>query len=174
MKAIAEGFREVPIDELRRVLRYEPRTGKLFWKVRLCRSVPAGSEAGCVDPATGYIRVGVFGTVIYAHRIAWALHYGEWPDTILDHKNRCKINNRINNLRKATDSRNQANAARSKNASGYRGVFWHPVCKKWFAAIKRAGKSIHLGMFADPAEASAVYQAAAREIYGDFAYTVQS
>ncbi|OYD77979.1 UNVERIFIED_ORG: AP2 domain-containing protein [Burkholderia sp. CF145] len=174
MNPIGECFREVDIGELRRVLRYVPSTGKLFWKERLCRSVPAGSEAGGIDPTTGYLRVGVFGTIIYAHRIAWALHYGEWPDTILDHRDRCRTNNRIRNLRKADSSSNQANANRSSNASGYRGVYWHPVCKKWFSSIQKNGKTRHLGMFSDPVEAAAAYQAAAREMHGEFAYEGRS
>jgi hypothetical protein len=167
-------FREVEINELRRVLAYDPDTGVLTWKERLCRSVPAGSVAGAIDPATGYLRIGVFGTVIYAHRIAWALYYGEWPRSILDHRDHCKTNNRIANLRLADNSKNQVNASRKRNASGYRGVYWHPVCKKWFSSITEDGKTKHLGMFADPAEASAAYKEASRRIYGEFAYQVRS
>lgn len=164
-------LREVDIEELRRVLAYDPDTGVFTWKVRCCRSVPVGSVAGCIDPTTGYLRIGVFGTVIYAHRIAWAYTYGVWPSSLLDHRDTCKTNNRIKNLRLATQSQNSANVSRSGgNKSGYKGVFWHPIDKKWFAAIKKDGKSKHLGMFFDPKEASNAYQRAARELHGEFAY----
>lgn len=162
-------FREVDLDELRRLLSYDPDTGVITWKVKR-RSVPAGRAAGCIDKSTGYMRVCLFGSSIYAHRVAWALFYGEWPDTILDHRDHCKTNNRIKNLRKTDDSKNQTNARRARNASGHRGVFWHPVGKKWFAAIVANGKRVHLGMFANPDEAASAYRAAAREMHGEFAY----
>lgn len=163
-------FREVDIAELRRVLDYDPKTGVLTWKVRLCRGIPVGTVAGCIDPTTGYMRVGLFGTIIYAHRIAWALYYGTWPSTLLDHRDRCKTNNRIKNLRLATVAQNSANAKPTKNKSGYRGVFWHPN-GKWFAAITQHGKQRHLGMFSDPKEAHEAYERAARELHGEFAYS---
>ncbi|MGA7778576.1 MAG: HNH endonuclease [Paraburkholderia sp.] len=166
-------FRQVDIEALRRVLSYNPKTGVITWRVdRKGRSgiIPAGSVAGWVDPTTGYLRVGVLGTVIYAHRIAWTLYHGEWPVSILDHRDHCKTNNRIRNLRKADNSGNSANALRRSNASGYRGVYWHPVCKKWFASIRKGGKNRHLGMFKDPAKAAAAYQRAARQVHGEFAF----
>ena len=42
-------FREVEIEELRRLLRYEPKTGKLFWRIKPSPRIHAGAEAGCIS-----------------------------------------------------------------------------------------------------------------------------
>lgn len=47
--------------------------------------------------------------VVKAHRLAWALYYGEWPDNELDHINRNKLDNTITNLRLADRYINNGN-----------------------------------------------------------------
>ncbi|MFM0130023.1 HNH endonuclease [Paraburkholderia sediminicola] len=167
MKAIADGFRKVPIAALRLVLRYDPLTGKLYWRVKPSGQVSVGDEAGSIE-ASGHRRIGVFGEQILAHRIAFALYYGRWPASVLDHKDRNRDNNRIKNLREATNGRNRANA-RGTSKSGYRGVTIEKNGK--FRAEIRFEKKLHyLGVFDDPEEAAAVYQAAAYAMHGEFAF----
>lgn len=162
-------FREFDLAELRRVLRYDPHIGKPYWRVKPSPRIKAGAVAGCLSKSTGYILIKGFDVQICAHRVAWALYYGCWPSTLLDHRNRIKTDNRIKNLRPATIAQNSANSIRSPNKSGYRGVYREEGNKNWFASIKINGKNKNLGTFSDPKEAHEAYQRAARELHGEFA-----
>lgn len=103
------------------------------------------------------------GRTVYLHRFL----AGEDAATV-DHINGNGLDNRRGNLRSATVSENSRNRpAKRGNASGFKGVSRHR--SKWKATIAVAGRNIHLGTYADPAHAARVYDAAAREHYGEFA-----
>lgn len=90
----------------------------------------------------------------------------------IDHVNGDKLDNRRRNLRFATRSQNAMNKGKPKNnTSGFKGVSWYKKAKKWCARIKVNGKTIHLGLFAEIKIAARAYDAAARELHGEFAYT---
>lgn len=95
------------------------------------------------------------------------------PDHLLvDHIDRNGLNNTRSNLRLATKSQNMHNQGPSRrNRTGYKGVSWHQKYRRWFAQIKRNGKRVHLGSFTDPVEAARAYDAAARKLHGEFAWT---
>lgn len=57
------------------------------------------------------------------------------------------------------------------NTSGVKGVHWHKLTCKWAAVIKVRGKRFHLGLFTDMASAKAVYDAKAKELFGEFRRT---
>jgi hypothetical protein len=87
----------------------------------------------------------------------------------IDHADLDKVNNRIQNLRPATNSQNQANTKRRPtNRSGFKGVAWNTNAKLWKAGITVNGKNNHLGYFSTPEEAHEAYCAAAKMIFGDF------
>ena len=46
----------------------------------------------------GYLILKIKGKQFKAHRIAWLLNYGEFPKGEIDHINRCRTDNRIENL----------------------------------------------------------------------------
>lgn len=50
----------------------------------------------------GYLILKVKGKQFKAHRVAWLLNCGTFPNSELDHINRCKTDNRIENLREST------------------------------------------------------------------------
>lgn len=154
-------------DDVREHLRYEPDTGKLFWK----------DEAGSINQTNGYRYVKVRQRLRLAHRLIWAIYYGEEPPTgvLIDHINGDRQDNRIENLRLATYSQNSANAKlHTRNTSGFKGAA--KVVRKgkwtgrWQATITVQNKQLNLGSHFRTAEAAhAAYLKAAREHQGEFA-----
>ena len=87
----------------------------------------------------------------------------------VDHKNGDGLDNQKENLRQATNRQNQGNARnRSDNTSGYKGVYWSEQNKLWQAQIEFLGKHKHLGCFSSKVAAAKAYDAAAKEIFGEF------
>jgi len=183
--------KDLPSPEmLRKLLRYEPETGKLFWRERTpdmftateARSAAhscaqwnsrlAGKEAFTSDGGSGYLVGHIFDRRHSAHRIIWAMHTGAWPDKHIDHVDGDPSNNRIENLREATHTENAWNrGAQENNTSGYKGVYWHKHKQKWVARIYKNRKQHHLGYFTCPKEAHAAYCKAAKELHGEYANT---
>lgn len=64
--------------------------------IRDDRSNPSGS----LD-RDGYLIIKVKGKQYKAHRIVWLLHHGDFPNGEIDHINRIRTDNRIENLREA-------------------------------------------------------------------------
>lgn len=88
----------------------------------------------------------------------------------VDHRDHDGLNNQRSNLRVATGSQNNQNArARSAAKSPYKGVGWSSQRHKWQAKIRADGRNLHLGFFTSELEAAYVYDAAARELFGEFA-----
>lgn len=163
------------VKSLHQMLRYDPDTGCLFWLARPSHLfvVPeladawnrrfAGTRAGSVK-GNGYIQVCLSGTIVLAHRVAWALYYGDWPTGKLDHLNGDRTDNRIENLRIATDLENQRNLKRrSDNTSGHCGVFWNKNTLKWTAAVSVKGRQVYLGSFQELDDAVSARLRASRE-----------
>lgn len=150
---------------VRQLLVLDPDTGKMTWLKRdshwfkeglhgrqhianVWNSNFAGKEAFTAKNENGY-RIGtIFSRMVKAHRVAWALHYGEWPSKHLDHINGIVDDNRICNLRDVTNRENHRNAGMSKsNTSGVNGVGWCKQTGRWAAYIKVDRKFIRLGRF---------------------------
>lgn len=115
----------MPIEALRAILSYNPETGGLTWVVDRGSNfhrMKAGSIAGTVSKR-GYIIIKINGQFYKAHRLAWYLAAGVWPDPMLDidHINEAKGDNRLCNLRLVTRSENQKNIASKRT--------WHPQPK---------------------------------------------
>lgn len=174
-------------DVLRQLLRYEPETGKLWWKERgaewFSSSTGRPAEHACIawnaryanKPAftavniNGYLNGTFFNRTYLAHRLIWAIVYGQWPRDQIDHRDGDRTNNRIQNLREATMSENARNhSIRKDNTSGAKGVFWARREEKWAAQITTNGKHKFLGHFASKDEAIKAYASASLEFHGDF------
>jgi hypothetical protein len=138
-------------------LRYDPKTGK-FWR-----------KAGCKS-ANGYRQIRFQGRQFMEHRVAWFMHYGEWPKGQIDHINGKRDDNRIVNLRLATPSENLRNRKKPcNNTSGHKGVSWIKRYGHWQATIKFDGKNKNLGNFATREAAAEAYNQAALKYHGEFA-----
>lgn len=161
-------------QDLKKVLSYDKQTGKLTWLVDLGgRGERSGGEAGSLCKRSGYLRVTFCGKRFMAHRLAWMLETGEFPDQHIDHADRDRANNRWENLRLATPSQNLINSStRKDNTHGLKGVRLHKNKtgpKRWQAQIGIGRKTKSLGYHATAAEAYAAYQRAAKSLYGEFA-----
>lgn len=139
---------------------YEPETGAF---TRL-GGTPIGTRH-----CKGYVSIKLGGYECLAHRLAWYMTHGEAPDEI-DHKNRGRSDNRIDNLRPATRSQNGCNRGPQANStSGVSGVARNRQDTAWQAYIKLSGKRKHLGTFRDFGEAVAARKEAEAAMFGSFA-----
>lgn len=157
---------------LREYFSYCPRSGEIrVIKHRRC-GPPVGDLATCAD-GKGYLLCCCFGKRILAHRAAWALHHGEWPQWQVDHLDGVCDNNRIANLREATHTENMRNRSKHKNnSSGFKGVSMDKRSGRWRAQIWTGGQhgtNKRLGWFDTPDEAHKAYLDASSRIHGDFA-----
>lgn len=132
-------------ETLKGLLRYEERTGKLFWLRRGDNPWDArfaGKEALYAKHSCGYLSGALLGRQVYAHRVIWKLVYGDEPK-VIDHLDGDRRNNALANLRGVTQRINMKNKARhSTNKSGVPGVYWHKPSMKWFAQFRSEGTSI--------------------------------
>lgn len=155
------------------VLSYNPSTGEFSWKQKphpKCR-VTVGSKAGCVS--RGYLAIRIDGRTYHAHRLAWLLTHGEMPVHQIDHANRNRMDNRISNLRQATNQQNQFNRSLAvNNNSGCTGVHFHKKSGKWQARVKHMKKTISLGLYSKLEDAIAARVSGQRKYYGQFAAEV--
>ena len=141
--------------------------GGLYWKHSRGSNAKAGNRAGRLL-GTGYRSIHVSGRRYQEHRLVYLWHHGVMPNQV-DHINRIKSDNRIENLRVADHSTNQMNTVDRKNQSGFRGVRFVPKTGRWAVRIYKNGKEIRIGTFATPEEAGAAYKGAAKNMFGDFA-----
>jgi hypothetical protein len=120
---------------------FEYSDGFLYWKVRPSNRVRIGQKAGS-KTSHGYLMVNFQGKgerqPKYVHRIVWEMHFGFIPEgMVIDHINRNRSDNRIENLRVVTPCENTQTDdgkcvyfdARRSNQK-----------KPWYARFKRNGK----------------------------------
>lgn len=135
-------FEVVSYELAASLLDYDPQTGTLRWKSH-------GRQAG--HRGKFYIECRVRGRCVLGHRLAWLLHYREWPPSgfDVDHINRDKHDNRIENLRVLSRQENFRNSQRFDSA----GVsFCRQTCL-WKAYVTIDYKQRWLGRFATQEEA---------------------
>jgi len=155
-------------ERLKELLSYDPESGIFIRKTRSANCVNVGDVAGSVS-TKGYIIISIENRYYKAHRLAWLYINGSMPINSIDHINCNKTDNRILNLRHATNAENIRNQGlRSTNKSGFIGVSFSKHAKKWQAQIKVNNKNRKLGYFSTPEEASEAYQCAAKQHHEEF------
>lgn len=102
----------------------------------------AGDTAGWLTQG-GYYRVGVNGTKVQAHVIVWEMHHGAVPEGYeVDHRDRNRANNLIDNLRVVTHTYNMHNVvAHADAACPERGLDWHNASQSWRGRVMLDGKT---------------------------------
>lgn len=88
-------------------------------------------------------------------------------DKFIDHINHDRLDNRLSNLRIATESQNMANISITSK-HGYKGVFNSPS-GRWYSQVRHNGKKYHIGTFNTKQEAALAYNKMAKELHGEFA-----
>ena len=142
-------------------LNYDSISGKFLWKTT--RFV--GKVAGGLHKKLGYIVIGFKGKRYYAHRVAWRIVYGYWPDFI-DHINGDRADNRISNLREVPKQDNHRNMkCFSNSTSKVPGVSFHKQVSKWRAYITVDTKQQSLGCF-DTFEDAVAARKLAEQVHG--------
>jgi hypothetical protein len=121
---------------------------------------------------SGYLQVKLRGanSPAYVHRLVAESFLGPCIGKHVDHINRNRQDNRVENLRWVSVSENSSNC-RGKNArSGFRGV--HPLWNgTWNVRFKRHGQMHHIGTYKCKIEAAKAYDAAVIQFDGPNAIT---
>jgi hypothetical protein len=155
------------LKRLKEVLRYEYETGLFYWLIstgRVSKDQIAGSTKD-----SGYILIRIDGIRYPAHRLAWFYCFEEGPIDLIDHIDRNRSNNKLDNLREATMSENMRNTDLAPtNSSGFRGVSYVKSNGKFLAQIKINGINTNLGHYTTPEEASIVYWTKVDELQDKF------
>jgi len=110
---------------------------------------------------------------ILMHREILGLKYGDKRQG--DHINHRTLINCRCNLRICSNRQNQHNRRKHETRNGksyssiYKGIYWFKRRKKWHARIEHNGKQVCLGYFTSEIEAARAYDAAAVQLFGDYA-----
>jgi hypothetical protein len=154
----------ITAEEARALLDYDRETGVIRWIVHVGNQYVAGDIAGGVTKY-GYRRVRVLGRKYMAHRLAWLITHGHFPDGPIDHINGCRDDNRLVNLRAATREINNQNLRKARRNSklGVLGVSMDR--KRYKAQIQVGGKVLFIGNFSTAEDARAAYLAAKRHLH---------
>lgn len=112
----------------------------------------------------GYLRTTVKDNkVLKLHHICWYLYYGEWPYCQIDHKDRDRTNNRINNLQlsmphnqlKNISTQSEYGTGISKKSNGYE------------VSVRFNGERYYIGLF-PTVERAKIERFYAQEKYGQY------
>ena len=159
--------RIVTHEELRELLDHCPETVVFTWRVNRGGRARAGTVAGAID-THGYRQIEVFQRAYLAGRLAWFYVTGSWPVNQVDHADGDQLNDAIINLRETTLRQNMANRKkRAGSKSNFIGVVAHEGM--WQATVCKDYKRKYLGTFQTEVEAAIAYNAAAKELFGQFA-----
>ena len=145
-------------EELINIFDYHP-DGYFIDKGNRRRIKKGKIVAGWIEKG-GYRRLYVLDRTYLLHRLIFFYHNGfipEYPNQEIDHIDRDKLNNRIENLRICSKNGNMQNKIKSKNTSSkYRGVFYSNNEEKWKCGLTVNFIRHHIGTFENEKEAACI------------------
>lgn len=144
--------------------------GCLVWNDRVGKKDRVGLVVGSVSPSDGYRYAKCKGRRIAVHRVIFFMHNGYCPPEV-DHINRVRDDNRIENLRDPlSHTNNLGNQSHQEGTSSrFKGVCWDKGRGRWIAMIKMNRKTSFLGRFQSEEHAALAYNAAASSYFGEYA-----
>jgi hypothetical protein len=184
--------RTVSIEMLWKLVNYDAKSGLFVWKQRTPDMFIEGKISSLVkakrfnvryagknaqtDRSNGYKNINIPNCgPIRAHRVAWAMVNGVWPEHDIDHVNGVRADNRICNLRLATRSENLRNKRKfPRNTSGYVGVYFYKQRDNWNARISINNKNINLGYFPTVEKAAKARAEAEHKYWGEYSISRMS
>lgn len=144
------------------------KDGNLYIKNKVNKNSIIGEKAGTICK-TGYTQISINYKKYYLHRLIWLYHYGKLPEKQIDHINRNKSDNRIENLRECSQSKNLMNTRISKrNKSGIKGLSWCDTHQRWRVCLSINKKVATIGYFKDKELAELVTLEAFNKYYGEY------
>lgn len=153
--------RESPLPQQRGTVALSLGCGK-FALIDETDAAKANEHLWTLD-ASGYPRTRIDSKPVRLHRFLLG-PAGKY----VDHWDLNKLNNRRENLRKASGSQNLMNTGLTKsNATGFKGVSAYQ--NRWRARIRAHDVTTFLGYFQTKEEAARAYDTAARRLHGAFA-----
>lgn len=150
-------------EYLRACVNYDPQTGHFSARLPSCKR-NEGDRLGA-EGSHGYLGINIAGRSYLAHRLAWLYVHGCWPPEQIDHIDRDRKNNRLENLRPCTNQQNNWN---KRPATGHDGVSWCASRGRWRARITVDAKGKSIGYFEDLSEALAARRIAEERVRGRF------
>jgi hypothetical protein len=178
-------FKELPSQEyLLALFDHDGETGELFHKKNrpldhfknahgsnIWHAQHAGKRAGSLNKHDGYWYVWVTpDNRVLQHRVIWKMAYGVEPKEEIDHKDRDRSNNRLDNLRESDRSGNCHNvSAQAKNTTGHRNVQWNKRRECWEVVIGCYKKTFTFGGFPTLEEAATAAEEIRLALHGEFA-----
>jgi len=134
----------ITFERVRELFDYR-KDGKLIRKTNIIYRAKKGDVAG-TDNKNKYNRICADCRQYYTHRLVWLWHHGYMPENNLDHINRIKSDNRIENLREVSRQCNLRNTGNHRdNKSGVKGVRTDKRWDVWQAWITINRKKCWLG-----------------------------
>lgn len=141
--------------------------GEFTWLVSSNNKIRIGSKAGTFDKE-GYVVIKINSKAYRRSRLVWFYVHGRWPYDQIDHINNHKTDDRISNLREATNTENSRNRKSFKTRKHKLPKWVYSHNNRFRARVKHGKKSIHLGMFDDPKEAHEVAYNYNKLFHGEF------
>tara|TARA_R110000796_G_C14427808_1_gene420732 strand:+ start:136 stop:609 length:474 start_codon:yes stop_codon:yes gene_type:complete len=129
------------------------RDGRIFTLSKRCKKYEKWIERSNNPYHVGYNRINIGGKLYLSHRLIMIAFVGD-SDQVVDHINRIKNDNRLENLRYCTSCENNLNKDYVDNAKG---CHFDKRINKWQAHIRINRILKHLGMFDTEEEAHQAY-----------------
>jgi hypothetical protein len=146
---------------------FEYKNGDLYWKNHIYKAWN-GKKAGSLNNK-GYWVVCINWKRYQIHRLIFLMHNGIFHN-LIDHIDGNKLNNKIENLREATNSQNLFNSKKSKtNSSGIKNVHLDKKTGKWMVRLQINKKRKTFGLYFDKEVARFMAETMRHKYHKEFA-----